>query len=254
MKTIVLFLIATLLHAPAADAQSRVPTGKPPRVVFLVGDSEYKTGETVPRWARAELEPRGVICEFLVDDPAKPFDFPVLAALDADALFVSLRRRGLPAAQLAGIRKFVESGRPVLGIRTASHAFDPKKPAAGEATWPTFDRDVFGGWYQNHYGKGAATLVRGAGAHPALAGLPAEDMTFSSHLYKCRELAATTTVLLNGTIEGQPEVREPVAWVNAKPRAFYTSLGAPEDFDQPAFRRLLLNATLWILGQPVAQE
>jgi type 1 glutamine amidotransferase len=240
--------------AIVGGAPFRFAGDKPPRVVFLVGDNEYKTAETVPRWARAELEPRGVRCEFLLDDPAKPLDFPLLAKLDADALFVSLRRRGVPAAQLAGIRAFVESGRPVLGIRTASHAFDPKNPAAGEGTWPAFDREVFGGWYQNHYGAGPTTVARIAGAHPALAGMAAVDVKFSSHLYKSRELAATTTVLMNGTLEGQPDVREPVAWVNAKPRAFYTSLGAPEDFEKPEFRRLLLNATLWMLGQPVPQE
>jgi nicotinamidase-related amidase/type 1 glutamine amidotransferase len=230
----------------------------PPQIVFLIGDSEYKTATTVPAWARAELEPRGVRCTFLVDDPAGPFDFPQLADLSkADALFVSIKRRGLPAAQLDAIRRFAESGKPVLGIRTASHAFDPKTPVPGAATWPTFDRDVFGGWYQNHYGKGPATVGRIAGSkHPALAGLPAGDVKFTSHLYKCRELAATTTVLMNGTLEGKPEISEPLAWLNTSDRrkAFYTSLGAPEDFEEPAFRRLLLNVTLWSVGQSVPRE
>lgn len=223
-------------------------------IVFLVGDSEYKTAETVPVWARAELEPAGIRCTFLVDDPAKPFDFPQLADLEkADAFVISIRRRGLPPAQLAAIRAFVESGRPVIGIRTASHALEPKKPAANEAVWPTFDRDVFGGHYENHYGKGTITLARiepKSADHPILAGLPKDAMRFTSHLYKCRELAATTTVLLAGTIEGKPEVSEPVAWLNLgeKRRAFYTSLGSPEDFAQPEFRRLLRNSTLWLIN------
>ena len=36
---------------------------------------------------------------------------------------------------------------------------------------------------------------------------------------------------------------EPVAWINtnANRRVFYTSLGGPEDFKDPAFRRLLLK-------------
>lgn len=243
------FCLLLLLLAPAFAAEPAK------HIIFLVGDSEYKTADTVPAWARAELEPAGVRCTFLVDDPEKPFDFLQLADLPkADALFISIKRRGLPPAQLAAIRAFAESGKPVLGIRTASHALDPKKPAPGEATWPTFDRDIFGGHYDNHYGKGPDTLVRiveKAAAHPALIGIPNDVMRFTSHLYKCRDLAPTTTVLLTGSIDGKPEITEPLAWLNLseKRRAFYTSLGSPEDFAVPAFRRLLLNATLWMLGK-----
>ena len=228
------------------------------RILFLVGDSEYKTAETVPAWAKATLEPRGIICTYLIDDPSKPFDFPKLAELEkADALFISIKRRGIPPEQMKFIRTFIESGKPVIGIRTASHAFDPKKPADGEAVWPTFDRDVFGGNYQNHYGKGPATLAdvrRSAVAHPFLDGFPRTTVKFSSHLYKCRDLANTTTWLLTGRLEGQPEVEEPLAWVNIgeKRKAFYTSLGSPEDFQQLEFSKLLLNATLFLLGEPVS--
>jgi nicotinamidase-related amidase/type 1 glutamine amidotransferase len=228
---------------------------RPPHVIFLVGDSEYETGTTVPAWAKAELEPRGVRCTYLVDDPKARFDFPQLGELaKADALFVSIKRRGLPEAQMAAIRSFAESGKPVIGIRTASHAFDPKKPSAGESVWPTFDRDIFGGWYQGHYGKGPITLAkRAAKEHPVIAGIPESELRFPSHLYKCRELGSGTTVVMSATLEGQAEVSEPLAWMNegAKRKSFYTSLGSPEDFEQPAFRRLLLNATLWAVGEPI---
>ncbi len=242
-----LFLILFVVHT----------WGKEPSVVFLVGDSEYKTAETVPAWARKELEPLGVRCTYLLDDPSKPFDFPQLATLEkADALFISIKRRGLPPAQLAAVRAFAESGKPVIGIRTASHALDPKKPADGEAVWPAFDRDIFGGHYENHYGKGPATIARidaGSAAHPILKAIPSGELRFSSHLYKCRELAPSTKVLLIANVEGKPDVTEPVAWLNIgeKRRTFYTSLGSPEDFEQPAFRRLLLNATLWLIDHPV---
>lgn len=231
--------------------------GKESVVVFLVGDSEYKTAETVPAWARKELEPLGVRCIYFLDDPDKPFDFPRLATLEkADALFISIKRRGLPPAQLAAIRAFAESGKPIIGIRTASHALAPKKPADGEATWPTFDRDVFGGHYENHYGKGPATIARieaGSAAHPILTAIPFGELRFSSHLYKCRELAPSTKVLLTANVEGKPAATEPLAWLNLgdKRRTFYTSLGSPEDFEQAAFRRLLLNATLWLIDHPV---
>ena len=231
--------------------------GAPPHVVFLVGEGEYRTGETVPAWARSELEPRGVRCTFIIDDVKIDADFPQLAELEkADAFFVCLRRRALPVEQLAMVRKFAESGKPVLGIRTASHAFAPKELGAGRGAWETFDRDVFGGWYQNHYGKAPATLVRReekSAGHAILTGVPAGELRFESHLYKCRDLAPSTTVLMSATLEGQPEVREPVAWINVAEhrKAFYTSLGAPEDFEVPAFRRLLLNAALWSVNLPI---
>ena len=229
-------------------------------IVFLVGDSEYKTAETVPTWARTELAPQGITCTFLLDDPDKPFDFPQLATLEkADALFISIKRRGLPPAQLAAIRAFAESGKPVLGIRTASHALAPKKPAVGEATWPTFDHDIFGGTYQNHYGKGTATMARvipSALPHPILTGVPTNETRYTSHLYRSRNLAPTTTALLNAQLEGKPDTVEPIAWANTvgTARHFYTSLGSSEDFEEPAFRHLLLNAVLWSVGQQVPPE
>jgi type 1 glutamine amidotransferase len=223
-----------------------------PRVLFLVGDEEYKTGETVPAWAKRDLAWRGVNCTFVIDDPKQPATLAGLEKLpEADALFISLKRRALTPEQFALIRKHIDAGKPVLGIRTASHAFGAKKPEAGRAAWETFDVDVFGGHYENHYGKGPATVASLAGM-PALAtGLPTEGMKFSSHLYKCRNLAPGTAVVLNGTVEGKPEITEPLAWVRTDGgrRTFYTSLGSPEDFEQPAFRRLLLNAVLWATAQ-----
>ncbi len=230
---------------------------QPAHIVFLVGEGEYRTQETVPAWAKRELEPRGIRCTFLIDDMKSEPDFPQLLELaKADALFVSLRRRGLPPAQLAAIRTFAESGKPVLGIRTASHAFAPKPSDPGLAAWETFDRDILGGWYQNHYGKGPATVARIESTnahHPILAGVPKTELRFASHLYKVRNLATTTNVLLRGTLEGKPEIDEPVAWTNESKdrKVFYTSLGSPEDFEVPAFQRLLLNAALWAVGQPI---
>ncbi len=228
-----------------------------PEVLFLVGDEEYRTGETVPAWARAELAWRGVNCTFVIDDPKQPATLAGLEKLpEADALFISLKRRALTPDQFGYIRRHLEAGKPVLGIRTASHAFGAKDPAPGRAAWETFDRDVFAGHYDNHYGKGPATIARvpaAAAAHPLTTGLPTESIRFESHLYKCRNLSSSTSVVLEGRLEGKPEILEPVAWVNtnANHRIFYTSLGSPEDFQMPAFRRLLLNATLWSLDRPI---
>ena len=58
---------------------------------------------------------------------------------------------------------------------------------------------------------------------------------------------------MSATIENQTDVREPIAWINVADhrKTFYTSLGAPADFETPAFRRLLLNAVLWSVNLPI---
>ena len=83
--------------------------------------------------------------------------------------------------------------------------------------------------------------------------MPPGELRFTSSLYKSRDLAPTTTVLMSATIENQPDVREPIAWTNVADhrKTFYTSLGSPDDFESPAFRRLLLNAVLSSVDLPV---
>ncbi|HEY2952081.1 MAG TPA: ThuA domain-containing protein, partial [Verrucomicrobiae bacterium] len=241
-------------------AEFRFKEDQRPHVLFLIGDEEYKTGETVPDWARKELAWRGVRTTFVIDDPKQPATLAGLGKLpEADTLFLSLKRRALTPEQFAIIRKHLGAGKPLVGIRTASHAFGAQKPEPGRAAWDTFDRDVLGGHYENHYGKGPATLAvihHGSDAHPIVTGLPRTEMKFASHLYKCRDLAPGTMVFLDGRVEGKPDMVEPLAWcyTNANHRAFYTSLGSPEDFKEPAFRRLLLNAVLWSIRAPIPPE
>jgi hypothetical protein len=63
----------------------------------------------------------------------------------ADLLIVFARRLKLPDEQIAVVRKHWESGKPVIGIRTASHAFSNEDNAI-------IDREVMGGNYQGHFG------------------------------------------------------------------------------------------------------
>jgi putative membrane-bound dehydrogenase-like protein len=225
-----------------------------PRAVFLIGEDEYKTEVTLPAFAAKELEPLGVRCTFVMADPRSPHDFPAALALDdADLLVLSVRRRAPRAEEMAIIRKYVASGKPVVGIRTACHAFDVRGQAPpGHAEWKSFDPDVLGGHYTGHH----ATDL-----HPEIALAPADkahvivrdiDTPFVSQgsLYKVGPLAAGTRVLLVGSVPGQPP--EPVAWVNMSnhARVFYTSLGHPSDFEVESFRHLLRSAVLWALDRP----
>ena len=96
----------------------------------MIGEDEYKTEVTLPAFAGKELEPLGVRCTFVIADPKSPHDFRGAEALnDADLLVLSVRRRAPTAEQMAIIRKYIESGKPLVGIRTACHAFDTRGKA-----------------------------------------------------------------------------------------------------------------------------
>lgn len=236
---------------------------KRPKVVFMIGEGEYHTKETLPEFAARELGWRGIDTVFAQVSGTNPNDFPGLEALkEADLLVVSVRRLTPSKAQMALIREHLAAGKPLVGIRTASHAFDAKAPSGDYESWSAFDREVLGGHYEGHYNnkppEGAYSFVKVAAAassHPVMTGIGGEEFRVTSHLYKNRGLAAGVTPLMTGRVEGRPEV-EPVAWVNTSKnrRVFYTSLGNPDDFGQPFFRRLLLNGILWAMDRPVPPE
>jgi type 1 glutamine amidotransferase/nicotinamidase-related amidase len=236
-------------------------------IVMIIGDDEYKTEVTLPAFAKQELEPAGFRVTIIHADKNDPNKFPGLveAVREADLVLVSVRRRTPVKEQLDAVRAHVTAGKPLVGIRTASHAFslrDKKPLASGLDSWPEFDAQVLGGHYHNHHVEGPKTTLSaapGAREHPILRGVDLTQFSGTGSLYKNIPLVGSTTPLLSGTIPSQPP--EPVAWTNAPRgggRVFYTSLGHPADFDNPAFRKLLLNGICWSLdvaapARPVAE-
>lgn len=251
------FLVALALSA-ATLFQGNAPNS--PHVVLMIGEDEYQTWETLPEFARTELEPRGYRVTVVHADPSDKNNFPGLVAAlrTADLLVLSVRRRTPPAEQLDAVRSYLAAGKPLVGIRTASHAFAvrPNGPAVAAplSTWQAFDPEVLGGHYTNHHGVGPTTVVTraaAAGSHPILDGVDAARLASVASLYKVAPLEAGTSPLLVGTIPGQPA--EPIAWTNRygskQARIFYTSLGHPDDFRNAEFRRLLRNAVAWAAGR-----
>jgi type 1 glutamine amidotransferase/nicotinamidase-related amidase len=226
-----------------------------PHVVLAISEAEYKTDVTLPAFAVEVLHDRlGLDPEVIRGDAKDPNVLPGLAEAlkHADLLIVSIRRRALPASDLQAVRDYLAAGKPLVGIRTACHAFDMRgKAPAGHAEWQTFDPDILGGHYTGHHAVGPKTVVQvapGAEKHPILSGI-ATPFAGNGSLYKVSPLASSATPLLIGSIPGQPS--EPVAWVNAvgKGRVFYTSLGHADDFKEEGFRRLLGNAVMWGLAK-----
>jgi nicotinamidase-related amidase/type 1 glutamine amidotransferase len=232
---------------------------KRPHLVFVIGENEYHTWETLPEFARNELAWRGFKCSFVTAGTGLKdnvfTNFNVIQ--DADLLFLSVRRRTPPKAMMALIRAHLEAGKPLIGIRTACHAFAADPVDAQHESWPSFDVDILGCNYQAHYnnsGSNAApTYVRiFPGAHPILTGIPTNELEVQGSLYKSRNPAPTVTPLMTGRLASGSEI-EPVAWINTahNRRVFYTSLGTPDDFKQPFFRELLLNGISWALNRPI---
>jgi putative membrane-bound dehydrogenase-like protein len=252
-------LVGLAALSPATASRAEGPAAGP-RLVFMIGEDEYRTWETLPAFVKRELDPLGFRTTVVMADPKDPNHFPGLEALrDADLLFLSVRRRTPPEAELALVREHLAAGKPLVGIRTASHAFALRKgdPPPGHAQWPGFDREVLGCRYDGHLaqkeGADVATTPR-AEQHEILTGVRTTSFHTAGGLYRSHDLAPGTNVLLRGLAaeNGQP-VTFPVAWTytHKKARVFYTSLGHPDDFRVPDFSRILVNAIHWALKRPI---
>lgn len=158
-----------------------------------------------------------------------------LDALDqCDVLLLYTRRLEIAGPELEKIQKYFAQGRPVVGVRTASHAFQ---------NWLEFDKQVLGGDYKGHFAAGPLTEVAAVTAeHPILQDF--RPFQSEGSLYRNAEIAEDTTLLLTGTT---PDGTHPVAWTRLHNggRVFYTSLGHQKDFQQAEYLELLARALYW---------
>jgi len=261
---------ASSLATVAAEVPSNIAhlagqEGKP-HLVFVTGDEEYRSEETMPMLARILHRDHGFsvsICFSLTDgviDPNRTDNVTGLEILEkADMMIVNTRFRNLPADQLKHITDFAESGKPMAGFRTSTHAFRYGDGNFMDKEWP---QKVFGLRWIGHHGSENstdATIVAENAAHPVLRGF--EPFHARSWLYISNSLLESASPLLTGravtgTAPGGAYFRKPhtVAWVhdyegkNGKSRVFFTTLGHPVDFEQESMRKLSLNGILWALG------
>ena len=229
----------------------------PKRIVLAIAEPEYETHITLPAFAAGALHsPFGFEIVEVGADPimGNRLSGFVEALAEADLLILSIRRRALHPQEMAALKRYLAAGKPLIGIRTASHAFAPRgEHPAGFVTWPQFDAEIFGGSYHGHHGVGpktAVTLAPDSNGHAILQGV---QLPFTGHgsLYQVRPLGQETEPLLIGRIDdAEPE---PVAWTRTvgSSRIFYTSLGHKDDFREPSFIRLLRNASLWAMEQEI---
>jgi len=231
----------------------RFPGDARPTVAVLLGEEEYQTATTLPKFAAEELGKDYRVLLVFLDEKSKA-SFPGLDAIrNADVLFISSRRRPLPQQEIDRIKTHVASGKPVIGIRTASHAFHLRNqsPPQGLADWPDIDAVVFGGNYSNHHAHALSSSVSPLAevlGHPVLKGISNKSFPGGGGLYQTSPLKPGTTELLRGKVDGVAQ-EEPVAWTFIREdggRSFYTSLGHPDDFSRPEFRTMLKNAIVYL--------
>jgi type 1 glutamine amidotransferase len=209
---------------------------RPVRLCLVSGSLEYRSDESLSAFQEhLEKGHPAVKCSraFMRTES----DLPGLENLErCDCMLLFTRRLTISGEPLERVKRYCARGGPIVAVRTASHAFQ---------NWLALDKEVLGGDYQGHYGekhKPKVSLVAGSESHPVLRGV--EPFTSAGSLYKNPKLAGDVTRLMEGRI---PEHTEPVAWVRLHRggRVFYTSLGHPDEFRQPSFLRLLVNAIFW---------
>ena len=238
MRNSIRFAVVSLMFlSVTAGAGDKSSADHPLRVSMFSGAAEYKSDQTLSEFKRFLEQRYDAQCTLNVATNDR--DLPGVEQLDTcDVILVFTRRLNVPPEQLARIKKYMESGKGVVGVRTASHAFQ---------TWLEFDHEVLGGDYKGHAtDKPARVSINPAAKdHPVLARV--EPFTTSGKLYTNARPASDITILLTATTEDDTQ---PVAWVRTLPehrdqRVFYTSLGVPADFRDENFRRMLANAVLW---------
>jgi type 1 glutamine amidotransferase len=243
--------LSTLLLLPLLHAAAETP---PKQIALVLGEHEYGTEKTLPAFAKAELEPLGFRVSIVTADCANKdgHDFKNWEALKtADLVLISARRRAPQTGMVEALKAHVAAGKPVMGIRTASHAFDTKEPDAAHATWGDFDDAILGVDYQKHFPdqEGVDYEAKPVAEHPILKGVPGTIASEYS-LYRQGSPTPSVKVLLEG-VRAKTGETAPVAWVNTvgSSRIFYTSLGGEKDFALAGFKTLLKNAVVWCLGK-----
>jgi type 1 glutamine amidotransferase len=268
--SVILIYLFTLVLVLSAETTTAQNTAKKPLVVFVTGDHEYSSEATMPLLAKELEQNYGMRAKVLQAHPDQNAEenIPGMEALkDADLAVFFLRWRRLPAEQVKHIDNYLKSGKPLIGFRTSTHAFNyPEGHPLRK--WNAFGEFALGsppGWGgkagHTHCGHDCSTdvsVIPKAAQHPILKGV---DPTFHvrSWLYKVLPdyPAKGATWLLMGKAVNPDKAGfadNPVAWTwqnSFGGKVFATTMGHPEDFKVDAFQRLVINAVHWTLNKPV---
>lgn len=259
-------------------------------VVLISGDEEYRSEEALPQMGKILSKHHGFRCTVLFAinpetgeiNPKESANIPGLESLaKADLMIIATRFRNLADDQMQHIADYLDSGRPVIGLRTATHAFNiPKGRKFYNQSWNCdlpnskqgFGKQVLGETWVAHHGHHGKEATRGIIApgqeqHPVLRGVASGAIFGPSDVYTVTlPLPGDSLPLVLGEVvagmaptdpklEGKKnDPMMPIAWTktysaNGKAgRVFTTTMGAATDLSSEALRRLLVNATYWAVG------
>ncbi len=279
---------------PWVTYQGQEGPGVGKHIVFLTGDEEYRSEEAGPMLAKILAFRHGFKCTVLfaidpetgVIDPNNQTNIPGMEALDdADLAVVNLRFRELPDEDMKHFVDFVNAGKPVIGLRTATHAFNYSRNKESKyVDWSFNSRNWKGGFGQqvlgdtwiSHHGNHKSESTRGVvfepnQDHPVLRGV--QDVWGPTDVYGVRNLTDDAVVLLQGQVlagmqPDDPPVEGPknnpmmpLAWVKEYKtetdntcKVFCTTMGASIDLKCEDLRRLIVNACFWGLDLEVPER
>jgi hypothetical protein len=284
------------LAAQGVVYQGGAGPGKGQHIVLVSGDEEYRSEEALPQLAKILAKHHGFKCTVLFaidpkDGTINPnvSNIPGLEALKtADLLVLFTRFRHLPDEQMKYLADYIESGKPIVGMRTATHAFAGiNSPTYAKYNYNSktegyeqgFGRQVLGETWISHHGNHKVQSTRGIRApqalamkHPILAGITDSNIWGPTDVYGVRlplpgdSLPLVLGQVLQGMkatdapVDGkQNNPMMPIAWVRTyhtatgkDARVFATTMGAATDLESEGVRRLLVNACYWCLGMEKA--
>lgn len=293
----ILALVASL-HAAGVTYRGTKGPGLGKHIVLVAGDDgEYHSEEALPALAKILALRHGFTCTVLFSinphdgtiDPREKRNIPGLELLaHADLLVLFIRWRDLPDNQMKSIVDYVESGRPVMALRTGTHPFAFKTSKTYERwSWNSsiseweggFGRRVLGETWVAHHGEHGKQSTRALFApavdgDPLLRGIHSGEIWVPSDTYEVRlPLPPSCRPVLLGQVlswigpdsEAVPgkvnDPMMPVAWTNLfrtesgkDARVFTTTMGAADDIENEALRRLIANAVYWTLRMEAPME
>jgi trehalose utilization protein len=252
-------------------------------IVLIAGDQEYRSEQSIPALAKILETRHGFHCTVLYSinrqtgaiDPSTMDNIPGLEALrKADLMILFTRFLELPDDQMKEIIDYTNSGRPIVGLRTATHAFNyvkrldsPYAKYGAQSKGGGYGRLVLGETWIAHYGahqkeSTRGVVVEGMRDHPILSGV--RDIWGESDVYEIKTLSGNSQPLLMGQVllgmdpSSAPDHGKklmPIAWIKSytgesgkTARVFMTTMGHVMDFKNEGFRRMLVNACYWAMG------
>ena len=259
--------------------------GKGKHIVLVSGDEEYRSEESMPMMAKILAEHHGfdttVLFSWSKDgsyiDPNNAAGVKGWEKLDsADLMIIATRMRTFSPETVKHLGGYLNAGKPVIGLRTATHAFKGQGKM-GSVKPNNWGLRFLGEKWVSHHGlhkkEGFRALIeKGAEEHAILNSV--KDITGPPDVYTVRHLTNADTILLRGevtetldpsslAVKGKKnDPMMPLAWLHpykspddeGKGMAFCTTAGAATDFVKEDMRRLIVNASYHLMGLDVPEK